>query len=99
MDWLNQRDISFSFHDIKSDPLTTEQVFDIVRKLSLESVVNKKGTTWRKLGLSESPVEDEALFDLLVEHQSMIKRPVLVRDDDAILIGFDSDALEAFLEE
>jgi len=99
MDWLNNKEIPFSFHDIKKDPLSTEQVFDIVRKLSLETVVNKKGTTWRSLGLADASVSDDELFDLLVEHQSMIKRPVLVRDDEAILIGFDADALESFLEE
>jgi len=42
-------------------------------------------------------LSDEELFDELLEHQVMIKRPVLV-EGEAILVGYDEDAFEAFIE-
>jgi Spx/MgsR family transcriptional regulator len=95
--WLDERSISYSFQDVKKDPLSDEEVLDIVKKLSIETVLNKRGTKWRSLNIQEQ-LSDQELFDLLVEHQTMIKRPVLV-NGDAVMVGFDADAFESFLEE
>lgn len=96
--WLDERNVSYSFKDVKKDPLSDEEVLDIVRKLSVETVLNKKGTKWRSLNIKDQQLSDQELFDLLVEHQTMIKRPVLVKGD-AVMVGFDTDAFESFLEE
>lgn len=94
--WLQDRGDVFTFRDVKIDPLNEAELHDIVSNLSLETVANKKGMKWRSLGLSEKNLTDQELFDLLLEHQTMIKRPVLIRDG-AVLIGFDEDALQEFL--
>jgi Spx/MgsR family transcriptional regulator len=96
--WLQERNVEFTFQDVKKDPLADEEILDLVKKLSLETVINKKGSKWRSLNLSDKNLSDQQLFDLLTEHQTMIKRPVIYRDG-SVLIGFDEDALESFISE
>lgn len=95
--WLEEKNIKFIFRDVKKDPLSDEELHDIVRKLSLETVINKRGTKWRSLGVSDKNLNDQDLFNLLAENQTMIKRPVILLDE-SVLIGFDEEALSAFLE-
>jgi Spx/MgsR family transcriptional regulator len=95
--WLEEKNIEFIFRDVKKDPLSDGELHDIVRKLSLETVINKRGTKWRSLGVSDKNLSDQDLFNLLAENQTMIKRPVILLDE-SVLIGFDEEALSAFLE-
>ena len=94
--WLDNEGHKYSFRDVKKKPLTDIELLDIVNKLSVESVINKKGTTWRKLDVSDKNLSDQELFELLLDNQSMIKRPVLLLDD-AVMIGFDEEAITEFL--
>lgn len=94
--WLEERDIEFTFQDVKKDPLSDEEVLDIVKKLSIETVINKRGTKWKSLNVADKKLSDQQLFDLVTEHQTMIKRPVIYRED-SVMIGFDEDALESFI--
>lgn len=94
--WLENEGHTFTFRDVKKSPLHEDELLDIVNKLSLETVINKKGTTWRKLEVTEKNLSDQELFELLLDNQSMIKRPVLLLGD-AVMIGFDEEALTEFL--
>lgn len=60
-------------------------------------ILNKRGMKWRSLGLKDKDLDDDQLFDQLLEHQTMIKRPVL-EQGDAILVGYDEDAFDAFVD-
>lgn len=95
--WLDEHDISYTFQDVKRDPLSDEEVLDLIKKLSIQTVLNKRGTKWKSLDLNADDLSDQELFDLLTEHQTMIKRPVLVLDG-AVMVGFDPEAYEAFLD-
>ncbi|MCC5925366.1 MAG: arsenate reductase family protein [Bacteroidetes bacterium] len=97
LNWLETNGISFTFQDVKKNPLTDEEVLDLVKKLSMQTVLNKRGTKWKSLNLNADQLSDQELFDLLVTHQTMIKRPVLV-NDGAVMVGFDEEAYKAFLE-
>lgn len=94
--WLEDEGHKYTFRDIKKSPLDEDELLDIVNKLSVETVINKKGTTWRNLDVSDKNLSDQELFGLLLENQSMIKRPVLLLDD-AVMIGFDEEAITDFL--
>jgi Spx/MgsR family transcriptional regulator len=94
--WLDNEGHTYKFRDVKKNPLLDEELLDIVNKLSVETVINKKGTTWRKLDVSDKDLSDQELFELLLENQSMIKRPVLLLEG-AVMIGFDEEAITEFL--
>lgn len=96
--WLDEKGIGYKFRDVKKDPLSDEELHDLVSKLSLETVINKRGTKWKSLDVSDKQLSDQELFDLLAENQTMIKRPVIYRDD-AVMIGFDEESLDSFLQD
>lgn len=97
-DWLDQQNLAYTFRDVKKDPLSPNELADLVKKAGLETLVNRRGRKWQMLGLGDKELSDNDLFDVLLEHQTMIKRPVL-RHGEAVMVGFDEDALLRFTEE
>jgi len=77
-DWLTQRGIEFSFHDYKKDGLDRALLEGWVAELGWEVLLNRAGTTFRKL-----PDDDKASLDttkaieLMLAQPTMIKRPIL----------------------
>jgi len=96
--WLENSDIEYTFYDLKKEPLTREELREFVHRIGLDVLVNKRGTTWRNLELKDKDPDDDELFELLLKNQTMIKRPVLIKDE-AILVGYDEEAFEGFTEE
>lgn len=94
--WLDENDIDYEFINLKKDPLSEGKLDEFVHKVGLDVLVNKRGTTYRNLGLKDKDVDEDELFDLLLENQTMIKRPVLELDD-AVLVGYDEDAFDSFV--
>ncbi len=95
--WLEVQDIDYHFYDLKKEPLSREELEEFVHRIGLDVLVNSKGTTYRQLGLNEKNLNEKELFEQLLENQTMMKRPVLVKDE-AILVGYDEEAFEAFIE-
>ena len=87
--WLEARELEYAFHDFKKEGVEREDIESWIALLGLESVLNKRGTTFRKLSDEDKEkAGDPALAaDLMQEHTSMIKRPVVVHSG-GILIGF-----------
>ncbi|TVR29358.1 MAG: Spx/MgsR family RNA polymerase-binding regulatory protein [Balneolaceae bacterium] len=97
LNWLKDNKIEHEFFNLKKEPLTREELEEFVHRIGLDVLINKRGTKWRDLGLKDKDLSDDELFEKLLEHQTMIKRPVLIKDE-AILVGYDEDAFEAFVE-
>jgi Spx/MgsR family transcriptional regulator len=96
--WLDEKGFEYRFVDLKKEPLSEYELAGLARKVGLETLANKRGMKWRTLGLAGRDLSEDELFDLLLEHQTMIKRPVVLRGE-AVMIGFDEEALESFLTE
>lgn len=94
--WLEENDVDYEFIDLKKDPLSEGKLDEFVHKVGLDVLVNKRGMKWRTLGLKDKNLDEDQLFDQLLEHQTMIKRPVLELDD-AVLVGYDEDAFDSFV--
>jgi Spx/MgsR family transcriptional regulator len=95
---LDENGVSFSFRDVKKEPLSPNELAELVKRVGLETLVNRKGRKWKMLGLSDKVLTDNDLFEVLLEHQTMIKRPVL-RFGEAVMVGFDEDAISEFVGE
>lgn len=96
--WLDEKEVEYEFIDVKKEPLSLEEIKELEYKVGLDVLVNKKGTTYRNLGLKDKEVDEEEMILILEQNQSMIKRPVLIKDE-AVLVGYDEDAFTSFLEE
>jgi Spx/MgsR family transcriptional regulator len=86
--WLEAENIDFSFHDYRVDGINEEMIRTFISELGVEAVVNKRGTTYRQLSdeQKESLNSDTAIA-LLLESPAMIKRPLLIHNDQYFL-GF-----------
>lgn len=89
--FLESHDIDYQFHDYRADGVDKKLLQSLIKSHGWETIVNKRGTTWRKLDDAVKTTTDEGnAADLLVEHPAMIKRPVLVAGKET-LVGFSAD--------
>ncbi len=75
--WLTEQSVGHQFHDFRKDGLTRGLLENWAEELGVDILLNKRGTTWRKLPDSQKDdLSDNEIIDLLVEFPAMIKRPV-----------------------
>ena len=87
--WLNEHHIDFDFHDYKKLGIEHSQLTQWVQQLGWEQLINKRGTSWRKLDeSSKQNMDDQLAVTVMMDNPSIIKRPLLVMGEQKIL-GFD----------
>lgn len=97
--WFKANKLEFSFHDFKKSGITKHKLSEWCKYAGWETVLNKKGTTWRGLTAEdqEKIKNQSSAIALMIEKTSSIKRPV-VEFGDNLLIGFNDEKFaEAFL--
>lgn len=90
-DLLNELGLSYAFHDYKKQGIDADTLNNWLDALGQDVVLNKKGTTWRKLSETEQQTALESranLLTALMTHTSLIKRPIL-QTKDGLIAGFD----------
>lgn len=97
--WLDEKKVEYAFVDVKKEPLTRSELIELASMVTFDTLVNRRGTTWRSLALGDVELDDQQMLDLLEKNQTMIKRPVLVNEEGAVMVGFDEDALAQFVED
>lgn len=94
--WLADHGIAYEFVDFKKVPPTREQITAWCAACGAATVLNRKGTTWKKLDPATQYSADAlpGTIKLLLEHPSAIRRPVMEVDGETS-IGFDPTTWEA----
>jgi arsenate reductase len=86
--WLDARSVAYRFHDYKASGADPERLARWAGTVGWETLLNRAGTTFRKLPEVEREGMDEARALALMQAQpSMIKRPVL-ETEDGLVVGF-----------
>lgn len=100
LDWLKANQISYEFHDFKKKGVTAAQLTDWFNTFGWEKVINKNGLTFKKLSKEEQANINsaDAAITYLMENTSAIKRPIVMQNGKAILLGFNEEAYEAQLK-
>lgn len=95
-EFLNEKGVSYEFIDYKKQKPSSDLLEGFLAKTSLDSLVNKKGTTYRKMDDSQKSAleKKETAIPILVENSSMIKRPVIIYPDGGLTLGFDPEKIE-----
>ena len=90
--WLADQGQAHEFHDFKKAGVPGDRVGTWVAAVGWETLLNRKGTTWRKLADSERDAVMDAATAcaLMVAQASVIKRPVAEWPDGRITVGFDA---------
>lgn len=86
--WLDAAGIAYAFHDYKKQGVDPAQLARWIGQAGWEKVLNRSGTTFRKLPEADKVDIDPAkAVQLMVANPSAIKRPI-VEHDDGLLVGF-----------
>jgi arsenate reductase len=89
--WLENRSVDYSFHDYKSAGIDEPRLRRWAGEVGWERLLNRAGTTFRKLPDAQKEGIDEGrAIALMIEQPSMIRRPV-VEAGGHLLVGFDPD--------
>lgn len=86
--WLDGHNVQYEFHDYKIKGIDRTRLEHWCKKLGWEVLLNRAGTTFRKLPEdAKRSLDVPRAIELMLEQPSMIKRPVLEHDDH-LLVGF-----------
>jgi Spx/MgsR family transcriptional regulator len=90
-DFLQEKGVAFEFFDYKKQKPTAEILQGFLEKTEISKLVNKQGTTFRKMSdaQKEALENQKSAIPILIENSSMIKRPVIAYGDGSITLGFD----------
>lgn len=88
--WLAGQGADVAFHDFKKQGVPEAQLSRWLQAVGWEKLVNRQGTTWRKLPPAEQAavVDDASARALMLRQASVIKRPVVEWADGEVTVGF-----------
>jgi Spx/MgsR family transcriptional regulator len=87
--WLDKRGVDYAFHDYKAVGIDRERLERWSKKVGWETLLNRAGTTFRKLPDKEKEgLTEKKAVALMLTQPSMIKRPVLELGGGRLMVGF-----------
>ena len=91
--WLTDHGVAYVFHDFKKQGVPAELLPQWLAAVGWQTLVNRKGTTWRKLddATRDAVTDDASAMTLMLAHPSVIKRPVVSWHNKHISVGFDAE--------
>ncbi len=97
--WFRDKGIGYRFHDFRTDGLDRATVERWCSHLPWNSLLNRRGLTWRSLDESvrSQAVDQSSAIELMLAHPTLIKRPV-IEIGDRLLLGFSAERIEGALQ-
>jgi len=97
--WLSEHDIEFQFHDYRADGLKQSQLEQWCQELGWEQLLNRRGSTWRKLPDEiKDTIDEGSAIALMLEQPAIIKRPLLESGTQRLL-GFKAAEYEHLFQQ
>ena len=95
--WLAQQDIEYCFHDFRTDGISEELLAPWIGELGWEQLLNRRGTTWRRLPETQrNTIDRDSAMKIMLSQPTIIKRPVLDTGKTRH-IGFSEEAWRSLL--
>lgn len=97
--WLDEHQVNYQFHNYKTDSLSAELLNDLLKLVDWQSLLNTRGTTWRKLdeALRNQIDNQDAAIKVMLANPSILKRPLLI-DGKRALLGFSEESYSEFVK-
>ena len=93
--WFDGAGVAYDFHDYKKSGIDPATLTRWCAQLGWEALVNRRGTTWRKLTPEQQAIPDTAAAIALMQAQpSLIRRPVVEFAGGELVVGLDPAAFE-----
>ncbi|MBC3788061.1 ArsC family reductase [Spirosoma utsteinense] len=90
--WLAGQGIDYLFHDYKKQGIDQPTIERWLQQKPWEELINRAGTTWKKLADAEKPTDSKGAMALMMEKPSVIRRPLIEANGKIIVLGFREDA-------
>ena len=90
--WLAENNVAFQFHDYKKSGVDQKTIEHWLTQKPWEELVNRTGTTWKKLPDEEKPTDAAGAVSLMMEKPSVIRRPLIEADGKIVALGFNAPA-------
>src|SRR5262245_35225482 len=89
--WLDQHGVAYGFHDYKTAGIDRERLEGWAKSVGWETLLNRAGTTFRKLpDKDKDGLTEKKAMALMLDQPSMIKRPVLDHGGK-LIVGFNAE--------
>ena len=95
---LEQMEVGYAFRDLRKQPLTADEWHDLVIQDKTGNLLNRRSPTFRKTGKVAAELDSRALAELLTEHPTAVKRPVILAQSSLVSIGYSQDRFAAFAQ-
>ena len=96
--WLDSHGVEYAFHDYKSAGIERDKLERWAKKVGWETLLNRAGTTFKKLSdRDKEGLTEKKAIALMLAQPSMIKRPVLELGGGKLLVGFKPELYESAL--
>lgn len=96
--WLDEHGVDYAFHDYKAAGIEREQLEAWAKKVGWERLLNRAGTTFKKLpDKDKNDLTEPKAIALMLAQPSLVKRPVLDLGRGGLLVGFKPEAYEEAL--
>lgn len=98
--WLDDHHIQYQFHNYKTDRLTADLLDTFLQLVDWQSLLNTRGTTWRKLDeqVRKQINNPQAAKKIMLDNPSILKRPLLI-DGKRALLGFSDESYSQFISQ
>lgn len=98
--WLKENGIAYEFHDFKKLGIDEATIHQWLTQKPWDKLVNRAGMTWRNLSDAEKATvtDNVSAMQLMLAKTSVIKRPLLVKDNALLALGFDEATYQQLLK-
>ena len=96
--WLKKHDIPFKERNIFSEPLTKEDIVNILRltENGTEEIISTRSKAFQELHMNLDDLSIDQLLDLVEKNPSLLRRPIIM-DDRRLQVGYNDDEIRRFL--
>ena len=96
--WLEEHEIPYSERNIFSEPLTIEEIKEILRMTEdgTDEIISTRSKTFQKLDVNLETMPLQNLFDLIKDNPGLLRRPIII-DEKRLQVGYNEDEIRRFL--
>ena len=96
--WLENNDIPFKERNIFSEPLTIDEIKEILRMTEdgTDEIISTRSKVFQKLDVNIEQLPMQDLFELIQKNPGLLRRPIII-DEKRLQVGYNEDEIRRFL--
>ncbi|MDJ0840130.1 MAG: Spx/MgsR family RNA polymerase-binding regulatory protein [Acidobacteriota bacterium] len=94
---LEANQVPFQFRDLRKQPLDREEWAGLIAQDDSGKLINTRGPSFRKAGIPKEELNPGNSLQVLLEHPTAMKRPVMTEDGRLLSIGFSPEIFQAYI--